>query len=262
MHAPGAAQPAAEHQRLSDSPIAQLPYRRLRRLGGGAFTEVLLACGDDPDDLVVVKLARPDFAGDPGVLAMLGREAKLLAALQGAGVVRLLDAADGLLVLEYLAYGSLLPLLGRPVAAWRLPLAGLAVALDAIHGQGIVHRDIRPENAMFKSPTELVWIDLQSAAPMGSPAAVIGPGTVPYASPEQRGGKPPDPCDDVYSFGVLIHQLVTGQLPQASSDLAASMGNREDLPPRLVEWLAAALGECRSDRPSDMGDIARILRVE
>ena len=89
-----------------------------------------------------------------------------------------------------------------------------------------------------------------------------GPGTRAYASPEQRAGRSADPRDDIYSFGLLLLQLLSGELPGATVALAADLLNAEDGPPALTTWLRAALAPARAARPADLGEIAGILRAD
>jgi serine/threonine protein kinase len=184
-------------------------FQLLRRLGGGPLTEVLLARNVSGDDLVVIKTAPVVLLADPGIQVMLRHEAQVLNAVQGPGVVQMLGADARSLVLEHLPGGDLLSLLGRPLSAWRRALAALAMTLERLHGQGLVHRDVRPENALFRTPSDPVWIDFQVALPRGAPARPWGPGTWAYASPEQREGLAADPRDDVYSFGLLLRHMLS-----------------------------------------------------
>ena len=261
MQAATAAGAAASIWCSADALSGPREFQPLRRLGGGALTEVLLAREAGSDDLVVIKTAPVALLADPGARAMLRHEAQVLDAAQGSGVVQLLAVDTRFLVLEHLSGGDLLSLLGRPLSAWCRPLAALAETLERLHDKGLVHRDLRPENALFRTPSDPVWIDFQVALPRGTPARPWGPGTWAYASPEQRKGLSADPRDDVYSFGMLLLHMLSGELPGSAAELAAVPPKAEDVPPALTAWLRAALAPSRSARPASLGEVAGILRA-
>lgn len=261
MQAATAAGAAASIWRSADICSGPRKFQPLRRLGGGALTEVLLARDVSRDDLVVIKTAPVALLADPGIPVMVRHEAQVLNAAQGFGVVRLLAVDSRFLVLEYLSGGDLLSLLGRPLSAWCRPLAALAESLERLHDKGLVHRDLRPENALFRTPSDPVWIDFQVALPRGAAARPWGPGTWAYASPEQRKGLSADPRDDVYSFGLLLLHMLSGELPDSAAELAAVPPKAEDVPPVLTAWLRAALAPSRSARPASLGEVTGILRA-
>ena len=180
------------------------------------------------------------------------------------------------LTLFFLLSGVVAPLLQLPAGAHpyrvrdhrpgpllhpRRPLAALAETLERLHDKGLVHRDLRPENALFRTPSDPVWIDFQVALPRGTPARPWGPGTWAYASPEQRKGLSADLRDDVYSFGMLLLHMLSGELPDSAAELAAVPPKAEDVPPALTAWLRAALAPSRSARPASLGEVAGILRA-
>ncbi len=180
--------------------------------------------------LVVVKTHRSDLP-TPGEVAELRREHRLLGCISSPRVVSALDLVphgNGVaLVLEDIGACSLVERLrtGAPLSLTEgLTVArDLAAALEAVHAQGIVHRDIKPANVVVHPQTlELRLIDFNTSARLDAaePTNAELEGTLAYLSPEQTGrmNRPVDRRADLYSFGVLLFELLSGRLPFAMDD--------------------------------------------
>jgi serine/threonine-protein kinase len=180
------------------------------------------------DRPVAVKLLPPELALDPAFEARFAREARALAKLTHPHIVGVHDfgtteGGDSYLVMELVpggTAGARIPMApGEAVRVARDVCEGLAYA----HGAGIVHRDIKPENVLFGADGRAKIADFGIARlldPDGGDATATRPslvmGTPAYMAPEARAGAPPDPRMDVFAVGVLLHQMITGRLPDAA----------------------------------------------
>jgi serine/threonine-protein kinase len=207
------------------------------------------------DRPVAVKLLPPELAGDSGFQARFEREARALARLAHPNIVSVHDfgtteAGDSYLVMELLPGGTVaarIPMpAGEAVQVARQVCAGLAFA----HAAGIVHRDIKPENVLCAADGQVKiadfgiarLLDADGAGGPTRPSLVLG--TPAYMAPEARAGAPPDPRMDVYAVGVLLHQLITGRLPDdALGSLPAELApivRRAIAPDPRDRWAGAA----------------------
>jgi serine/threonine-protein kinase PpkA len=188
-------------------------YRSTTLLGRGRTSRVFLAHPDDDSPPVALKLARSANG--------FGQEFALAERLAQPGVIRVLahGVADGeaFLAMEFAAGGHLGQLAGRlEGAAVHGLMLKAARALAGVHAQGWVHRDVKPANLLLRGDGTLALADFGCACPRGAasgapPGTIIG--TPRYAAPEQSAGAPADPTADVYSLGVVLHELLTGGPP-------------------------------------------------
>jgi serine/threonine protein kinase/TolB-like protein len=226
------------------------------------------------DRRVALKVLSPALAQDPARLERFLREAKAVAALNHPHIVTIysVQEADGIrFIAMELVEGDSLSLWVRPGG---LPVAkvcdigiALADALAAAHEKGIVHRDLKPANVMITPEGRVKVLDFglaklatgglfgtdsetnvgTRAATLTTEGAVVG--TVPYMSPEQLQGAPVDHRTDLFSLGVLLYELATGERPFVGGNAAALTSSiLRDTPPPLVE--------VREDIP---GELARIV---
>ncbi len=245
-------------------------YRVLAKLGEGGMGEVYRATDTKLGRDVALKVLPAAMATSAERLERFRREAKALAALDHPGIVTVfsVEEADGvhfltMQLIEGQALDSAIPEGGMPMDRVIGSAAALADALAAAHDKGIVHRDLKPANVMITPDGRVKVLDfglakeLRQADPMdvtltSSPHTEIGVvmGTPAYMSPEQVVGGALDHRTDIFSLGVLLYEMVTGQRPfQGRSSAETTSAILRDTP--------AAVTDVRADVP---GDLARIIR--
>lgn len=217
-------------------------YRVLERLGKGGMGEVWLAEDQRLHRRVALKVLSPELASDRRHRDRFQREARAVAALNHPNIVTLhsVEEAEGLffLVLEHLEGETLADLLSAagPLSLDRLLSIALPLteALEAAHAQGIIHRDLKPRNVMVSGEGRVKVLDfgiarlthaeeepeedLEEAEDESSTEAVLTRtgrvvGTTSYMSPEQLQGRTVDHRSDLFSLGVLLYEMATGQKP-------------------------------------------------
>ena len=214
--------PVAEDLVLGDT-VAH--YRIDAKLGEGGMGVVYRATDTKLDREVAIKILPGAFTRDPERLARFEREAKVLAALNHANIAQIYAVEQGAIVME-LVEGETLqrPL---PFETGLRYARQIAEALEAAHEKGIVHRDLKPANILVTPDGVVKLLDFGLAAIVAASASgdpLISPtitmeatkpgvimGTVAYMSPEQAAGKPVDKRADIWSFGVVLWEIVTGR---------------------------------------------------
>ncbi|HEU5179216.1 MAG TPA: protein kinase [Candidatus Polarisedimenticolia bacterium] len=273
------------------------PYEVIAPLGAGGMGEVYRATDTKLRREVALKLLPDLFAGDPQRLARFTREAQALAALNHPNIAQIygLEESGGTraLVMELVEGEDLSALIARgPMPLVEvLPIARqIAEALEAAHEQGIIHRDLKPANIKLRPDQTVKVLDFglakaidpatgsggSSADSMSSPtltgrATQIGMilGTAAYMSPEQAKGMATDKRVDIWAFGVVAYEMLTGRLLFAGDSvgdtLAAVIRAEIDFdalpaatPPALKRLLRRCLERNRKNRLHDIAD-ARIV---
>jgi len=188
------------------------PYEILAPIGAGGMGEVYKARDTRLDRVVAIKMVNPRF------IERFEREARAIAALNHPNICALHDIGADYLVMEYIE-GS--PLKGPLPPEKALPVAlQIAAALEAAHAKGITHRDLKPANILVSS-TGIKLLDFGLAklsrdsdgADTDATQTIAGTvlGTAAYMSPEQAAGKPADARSDIFSFGAVLYELLSGR---------------------------------------------------
>jgi tRNA A-37 threonylcarbamoyl transferase component Bud32 len=188
-------------------------YQVVRKLATGGMAELFLARAPDVDRQVVVKRILPEHGADGPLLARFLAEARQAMGLHHQNIVEVFEVVEEaplpFLVMEHLDGQDAATLLSRkkslPIADAVSIVAGACAGLHYAHEQGIVHRDLSPENLFVTSGGGVKLLDFGLAR--------AAEGKLPYQSPEQRAGGDVDRRSDVYAAGVVLFELTTGERP-------------------------------------------------
>jgi tetratricopeptide (TPR) repeat protein len=242
------------------------PYRIISRLGSGAFGEVYRAFDERVEAErtdVALKVLRLEGIKDTeereNRMARFRREYQVLKGIGHPNVVRIIGFGDDpmpYLVEEYLGGGDLRAVIGasRLMPLERaLPLMrGILGGLEAIHEQGIVHRDLKPGNVLLRSESEAVLADFGLARVLERTVLTqqsMVMGTLPYMAPEQLRGERVDKRADVYAFGALFFEALSGVMPREGKSIGEA---RKDLDREALPDLATL-------RPSIPPAVSRLV---
>ena len=276
------------------------PYEITAKLGEGGMGEVYRATDSKLRREVAIKVLPAAFTADRERLARFEREAQLLAQLQHPNIAAIfgLEESGGTraLVMELVEGEDLAAFAARGPTSIGEVLAlalQIAEALEAAHEHGIVHRDLKPSNVMVRADGAVKVFDFglakalgvsDAAAPTTSPTMMNSPtltavrdtelgvilGTAAYMSPEQAAGKLVDRRSDIWSFGVVLYELLTGRRlfegETVSHVLAGVLKDEPDFaalppatPPRLRRLLARCLRKKPRERLQAIGDARLVL---
>ena len=268
-------------------------YHILEALGSGGMGEVYLAQDTRLERRVALKVLPPEMASHPDKIERFEREARAVASLSHPGIVVLhsIEEADGIrfLTMEHVegeTLGKAIPAGGFSVDRF-LPLAiTLTDAVSAAHQQGILHRDLKPDNVMLTAGDRLKVLDFGLAKLLADtpPEAdrssretksvtqdgrIVG--TVAYMSPEQAQGLPVDHRSDVFSLGILLYEMASGERPFKGHTNLSVLSSilkdtprpvsqiREDVPKPLARMIQRALEKRPEDRYQSAADLRRDL---
>ncbi|MHC4432238.1 MAG: protein kinase domain-containing protein [Planctomycetota bacterium] len=218
------------------------PFRIERELGRGAVGIVYLAHDTKLDREVAIKSLPPEVTANPRARSRFSREARLLASVNHPNIATIhevLEEAEGLgyLVLEYVPGQTL----AERIAGARLkPAEALSIAqqiaeaVAAAHEHDVIHRDLKPGNIKITPEGKVKVLDFGLAKALGGeatdqqstvtePGRIIG--TPAYMSPEQARGKPTDKRTDIWSFGCVLYEILTGQIPFKGETISDTLAN-------------------------------------
>jgi Tol biopolymer transport system component len=266
------------------------------RIGVGGMGEVYRARDVNLARQAAIKVLPQAVASDPALLARLEREAKTLASLSHSNIAAIYGlerSGDGIALAMELVEG---PTLADRIADGRLPVdealsiaRQIAQALEAAHEHGIVHRDLKPANVKLRADGAVKVLDfglakvvephaatadagassLPTAADMTEVGVVLG--TAAYMSPEQARGQPVDKRTDLWAFGCVFYEMLTGKRAFDGRDsveiLAAVIRGQpdwaalpEDLPAAIRSLIQGCLSKERADRIADVSTVRFLLR--
>jgi class 3 adenylate cyclase len=260
-------------------------YDVLRPLGTGGMATVYLARDTDLDRLVALKVPHLEARFNPQVLERFQREARAAALLRHPNICPVFDAGriEGIpyLTMAYIEGRTLAVEMDRyradgPEAVVAL-VHTLALALADAHSQGVIHRDLKPSNVMITPEGAPVLMDFGLARRVGQveerlTQEGLALGTPAYMPPEQVSGDVDamGPASDIYSLGVILYELLTGQLPFTGSVTAVLAQIVHDNPPRPAQIIRGldlgldrictiALAKAPGDRYASMPDLAEAM---
>src|SRR5688572_27409570 len=267
------------------------PYQILAELGRGGMGEVYRARDTALDREVALKVLPESFASDPDRLMRFTREAKTLASLNHPNIAAIYGVEARALVMELVDGEDLSQRISQgplPIAD-ALPIARqIAGALEAAHEAGIIHRDLKPANIKLREDGTVKVLDFGLAKAMepavSSPNVSQSPtittpamtqmgvilGTAAYMAPEQAKGRPADKRSDVWAFGCVLYEMLTGKRAfdgeDVSDTLAAVLRGAPDwsvlpsqLSPTLLVYLRRCLTRDPAQRVHDISDVRLAL---
>src|SRR6185295_14839765 len=241
-------------------------------LGKGGSGVVLRAFDRVSATVVAVKVLKPGLTHDPRWMKRFQRELRLGRPIRHPNVCRIFDIGDAdgyrFLTMEYATGGTLRDLIKknqplRPLAD-RLADATFAIAgLAAIHEAGIVHRDVKPDNVLRMEDGRLVLSDFGLATDLPDSTMVsVFVGTPHYMAPEVREGDPATTRSDVWSLGVVLHEIFFGKRPEkrsARSVSGVSKSSTASTSSTIERAMRALCARCLADDPADRPEDARAV---
>jgi Tol biopolymer transport system component/predicted Ser/Thr protein kinase len=267
-------------------------YRIVSKLGEGGMGAVYRATDTKLNRDVAIKVLPEAFAQDAGRMARFEREARVLASLNDPGIAAIYGIEENAIVMELVEGVTLADRIARapiPIEEALTLAKQVAEALEAAHEKGIIHRDLKPANVMVTAGGRIKVLDF-GLAKAGEPTAsspdlTSSPtqsvrateagmimGTAAYMSPEQAAGKPVDKRSDIWSFGVLLAEMLTGKRFFEGETLSHTLAHvltgpieldclPDATPPPVRELIGRCLDRTLKNRLRDIGD-ARIVLQE
>jgi tetratricopeptide (TPR) repeat protein/predicted Ser/Thr protein kinase len=212
-------------------------YEIMERLGGGGMGTVYKAKDREVDRLVAVKVIRAELAGDSDILSRFKQELILARKVTHKNVIRIFDLgrAGGVrfITMEYIDGQDLRSMVktgGKPSPAKCVEIIQqVCLALEAAHAEGVVHRDLKPQNIMIDAQGKVYVMDFGIARSVGSEGLTMTGalvGTPEYMSPEQVKGEDVDGRSDIFTLGIIFYELLTGKMPYRAETIQRAMYKR------------------------------------
>jgi serine/threonine protein kinase len=246
-------------------------YRILSLLGAGGMGQVFRVEDATSGQALALKVLRPIDAEDTDRVRRFQREIQILTRIRHPAVLHILDWGDsaaGLYFVTELVDGEDLKVAIRRRGAWPAPEAAalgatLAEALAAAHAQGVVHRDVKPNNVMIARDGSVRLLDFGLARGAGMDLTTLTRtgtilGTPGYMSPEQFDAHGVDERSDLYSLGVVLFEVLTGRLPfTGQTPIAVALAHKTETPPlpralrpAIPAWLERVVLRCLEKDPA------------
>jgi serine/threonine-protein kinase len=252
-------------------------YQLSSRVAIGGMGEVWQATDLVIGRTVAIKILKDEYLGDPGFLERFRAEARHAALVNHEGIANVFDYGEedgsAYLVMELVPGEALSAIIERErvLTTDRVLdiVAQTAMALQAAHAAGLVHRDIKPGNLLITPDGRVKITDFGIAriadqVPLTATGQVMG--TVQYLSPEQASGHSASPSTDIYSLGIVAYEMLAGRRPfTGESQVAIAMAQINETPPELPVTIAepvrnlvyASIAKKPSDRPASAAHLAR-----
>ncbi|MBZ5643475.1 MAG: protein kinase [Acidobacteriia bacterium] len=280
---PASGRGAASHTQFSAAPLHPGSllgnrYEIITILGEGGMGAVYKARDRELDRLVAIKVIRPELAGRPEILQRFKQELILARKVTHRNVIRIFDLGEAggvkFITMEFIEGRDLKHLLTE---SGKLPadraveiIQQVCLALEAAHTEGVVHRDLKPQNIMIDGQGRALVMDFGIARSlemggMTQTGALIG--TPEYMSPEQVRGEHVDARSDLFTLGIIFQEVLTGQLPFQAETAMASMFKRtmeravaaRQLDKTIPPYISEIVGKCLEIDPAARFQTAREL---
>ncbi|MBA2331464.1 MAG: serine/threonine protein kinase [Actinobacteria bacterium] len=259
-------------------------YELKDAVGKGGMSTVYLAYDTQLERNVALKILHEHFSEDDDYVARFRHEARAAAQLSHPGIVTVIDRGeeDGrqFIVFEFVQGETLKDLVerGGPMPVRRVLEVALEVgrALSFAHQQGLIHRDVKPQNVLVNGEGRAKVTDFgiaRSLDAVGQTETGTVLGTSHYIAPEQARGERVDAQTDVYSFGVVLHELLAGFVPYSGDNfltvalrhvnepVPSVLEARPDAPLRLATLVERCMAKAPEERPGSMGDVVAELEA-